>query len=175
MTFLLFAARTIQIKRELNAKNYELSLITDKVNEAVKKVSDQQTAITDMKNNFQNYSSVFSNLGQSAALQALQSQKPELFSNGSLTQEGAAAYSMAMTQGTNAGNALARAAQSIFDNTIAAQQKAELSRLQAQQSALETRKNGLETEVQLLKEEYQSYKSQAKEGVQDAVPHFGLA
>ena len=169
MTFLLFAARTIQIKRELNAKNYELTLITDKVNQAVKKVNDQTQAITDMKNNFQNYSSVFQQLGQSQALMALKRDQGEEALNNYQ------AYGMALNMGSQAGTALGRAAQTIFDNTIAAQQKAELSRLQAEQTALETRKTGLETEVQLLKEEYDSYKSQAKEGVQDAVPHFGLA
>ena len=169
MTFLLFAARTIQIKRELNAKQYEQTLIADKVNQAVKKVNDQSQAITDLKNNFQNYSSVFQQLGQSQALMALKRDQGEEALNNYQ------AYSMALNMGSQAGTALGRAAQTIFDNTIAAQQKAELSRLQAEQTALETRKTGLETEVQLLKEEYDSYKSQAKEGVKDAVPHFGLA
>lgn len=169
MTFLLFAARTIQIKRELNAKQYEQTLIADKVNQAVKKVNDQSQAITDLKNNFQNYSSVFQQLGQSQAIMALKRDQGEEALNNYQ------AYGMALNMGSQAGTALGRAAQTIFDNTILAQQKAELSRLQAEQTALETRKTGLDTEIELLKEEYNSYKSQAKEGVQDAVPHFGLA
>ena len=39
MSFLLFASRKIQIRRELNTKNYELDLITQKYNEATKKVA----------------------------------------------------------------------------------------------------------------------------------------
>ena len=42
MSFLLFASRKIQIRRELNTKNYELDLITQKYNEATKAVADFQ-------------------------------------------------------------------------------------------------------------------------------------
>ena len=169
MTFLLFAARTIQIKRELNAKNYELTLITDKFNEATKKVGEKQQAITDMQNNFKNGTSLFTQMGQSAAMAALSAQ------GGSEALQNAQAVQAAIQQGTTAGSALATAANSIFDNIVGSQQKAELARLQAQSSALETRKTALETETALLKEEYDTYKSQTKEGVSDAVPHFGLA
>ena len=169
MTFLLFAARTIQIKRELNAKNYELTLITDKFNEATKKVGEKQQAIIDMQNNFKNGTSMFTQLGQSAAMVALRTQA------GEEALQNVQAVNAAISQGTQAGSALATAANSIFDNIVGSQQKAELARLQAQASALETRKTALETETALLKEEYDSYKSQTKEGVQDAVPHFGLA
>ena len=167
MSFLLFAARTIQIKRELNAKNYELSLITDKLNEATKKVTDKQAAITDMKNAFRSQTSLFTQAGSNAALAALASQASNAGQEVNYNQQ-----MFAIQQGQQAGSALATAANSIFDSIVVTQQQAELARLEAQQSALETRKEGLQLQVNLLKEEYESYKGQAKEGVKDAVPQF---
>ena len=166
MSFLLFAARTIQIKRELNAKNYELTLITDKFNEATKKVTEKQNAIADMKNAFRSQTSLFAQAGQSLATAAL-------------TQQAAAGQEVNLGQfqyatgiGAQAGERLAATANSIFDNIVGAQQKAELARLEAQVSSLETRKTGLEQETALLQEEYNAYKDQAKQGVKDAVPQF---
>ena len=49
MSFLLFASRKIQIRRELNTKNYELDLITQKYNEATKAVADFQQNISNAK------------------------------------------------------------------------------------------------------------------------------
>ena len=49
MSFLLFASRKIQIRRELNTKNYELDLITQKYNEATKKVAEFQQNISNAK------------------------------------------------------------------------------------------------------------------------------
>ena len=167
MSFLLFAARTIQIKRELNTKNYELTLITDKFNEATKKVTDKQTAITDMKNAFRAKTSLFEQAGQGLAMATLNSQAAA--ANHQVTDTDRVE---ALRQGSYAGSTLASTANSIFDSVVGAQQKAELAQLEAQASALETRKVGLETQVSLLKEEYNSYKNQAKEGVRDAVPQF---
>ena len=167
MSFLLFAARTIQIKRELNTKNYELTLITDKFNEATKKVTEKQTAIQDMKNAFRSQTSLFTQAGQSVALATMTSQAASSGNEVTYNQQ-----MYALEQGRQAGSALETAANSVFDNIVGTQQKAELARLEAQASSLETRKTGLETQVKLLQEEYNTYKEQASQGVKDAVPQF---
>ena len=175
MPFLLATARTIQLKREINSKHYEQTLIAMQLEEATKKVSEKQEAINDMKNNFQNYTSCFSTWGQNMAATALLGQDTNhAVSDGSKITDWSA-MSYVMQQGTSAGAAMQKIAQSIFDNTTMAQQKTELARLQAQESTLNLRKTSLDTELNLLEEEYKAYKDQASKDVQDAVPHFGLA
>ena len=71
MAFLLFAARKIQLKREINAKQYEVALIASKFQEATQKAADKQQAMTDMKNAFQAQTSLFTQMGQTAAVAAM--------------------------------------------------------------------------------------------------------
>ena len=74
--------------------------------------------------------------------------------------------------GTQAGNSLSTAANSIFDSIVGQQNKAELARLNAQASALETRKASLETQLQQLEAEYNAYSQQVEKNVKEAAPSF---
>ena len=165
MAFLLAAARKMQLKRQINSKSYEQALIGMKLEEATKKVQEKQQAIQDMTNNFKNGTSLFTQMAQVAAANQLSAEQ----------RQDATIVSQAMTKAQTAGQTLATAVNSIFDSVVGTQQKAELARLQAQESSLNLRKEGLELELNLLKEEYQSYSEACKEGIKDAVPHFGLA
>ena len=78
----------------------------------------------------------------------------------------------ALTQGTQAGNSLSTAANSIFDSIVGSQNKAELARLQAQASALETRKTSLETQLKQLEAEAQNYDQALNNSVKEAAPSF---
>ena len=175
MAFLLFAARKIQLKREINSKQYEVALIASKFEEATKKVADKQQAMTDMKNAFQSSTSLFTQMGQSAAVAALIAQDTNgQVSDGSKITN-LQAYQYALQQGTQAGTTLATAANSVFDSIVGSQNKAELARLNAQASALETRKTALETQLKQLEAEYQNYDSALSNSVKEAAPSFGLA
>ena len=167
MAFLLFAARKIQLKREINAKQYEVSLIASKYQEATQRVADKQQAMTDMKNAFQAQTSLFTQMGQTAAVAAMTQS-----ANQAGQQLNVQAMQYALTQGTQAGNSLATAANSIFDSIVGQQNKAELARLQAQASSLETRKTSLETQLKQLTAEYDSYAQQVDKEVKEAAPSF---
>ena len=174
MAFLLFAARKIQLKREINSKQYEVALISGKYQEAAQKVADKQQAVTDMKNVFQAQTSLFVQAGQAksvAEMTAEARRAGKLDENGNLKID---AMQVALSQGTQAGTALATAANSIFDNIVGTQQKAELARLQAQASSLETRKTSVETQLKQLEAEYSSYDQALNNAVKEAVPQFGL-
>ena len=175
MAFLLFAARKIQLKREINAKQYEVALIASKFQEATQKAADKQQAMTDMKNAFQAQTSLFTQMGQTAAVAAIAAMTKAARENGKLDENGQLniqAMQYALTQGTQAGNSLSTAANSIFDSIVGQQNKAELARLNAQASALETRKASLETQLQQLSAEYDAYSQQVEKNVKEAAPSF---
>jgi len=131
MGFLLFAARKIQLKREINSKNYELVLISNKLQEATKAVADKQQAISDMQGMINTYSSLFNSQLQQQAYGSL----------GSLTASNAAASQLAFQQSYQAATSLSGAVNSIFSSVVNTQNKAELARLQAQEQSLDNRLN----------------------------------
>ena len=165
MGFLLFAARKIQLKREINSKNYELVLIANKLQEATKAVADKQQAISDMQGMINTYSSLFNSQLQQQAYGSL----------GSLTSSNAAASQLAFQQSSQAATALSGAVNSIFSSVVNAQNKAELARLQAQEQSLDNRKTSIETQLKQLESEYSSYDEAVKQSAKDAAPQFGLA
>lgn len=174
MSFLMFAARKIQIKRELNAKNYELTLITQAANDAAKKVADAQEAQTAIKNQVSVFASQITSASQASAIAALKRDCPSMdFSN--INADNMGAYQYALNQGTQAGNALASAFTSITDSIFSAQNKAELARLQAQQQTLDMKKETLQTQLKSLQGEYQACEQGETESAKSLAPKFGLA
>ena len=165
MGFLLFAARKIQLKREINSKNYELMLITNKIEEATKAVGEKQQAISDMQGMINTYSSVFNSQLQQQAYNSL----------GNITSSNAAASQFAFQTASQAATSLSSTVNSIFSSVVNAQNKAELARLQAQEQSLETRKTTIETELEQLSNEYKTYDDAVKQSAKDAAPQFGLA
>ena len=178
MSFLMFAARKIQIKRLMNSKNYELTLITEQANEAARKVANAQEAQTAAKNQV----SVFtSQLQQSAQFQALAALKNQTgidangMNSGNMSQSDLAAIQKALMEGSQAGSQLATAITSITDSIFSEQNKAELSRLQAQQQTLDMRKETLQTQLKSLQGEYQVCESAESESAKSLAPKFGIA
>ena len=179
MAFLLFAARKIQLKREINSKQYEVALIASKFQEASQAVADKQQAMNDQKNAFNSMTSLFQASLKNQALVQLQndSRYAQYFQNGQLVAdaEGSRAVQMAYQNASTAADAMINATSSIFNGIQDAQNKAELARLQAQASSLETRKTGLETQLKQLEAEYQNYDQALNNSVKEAAPQFGLA
>ena len=173
MSFLMFAARKIQIKRQLNAKNYELTLITEAANEAARKVADAQEAQTAAKNQVSVFTSQLQSAAQNQALLALKNQTG--IDANSINANNMSAIQTALQQGAQAGSALATAVTSITDSIFSAQNKAELARLQAQQQTLDMRKESLQTQLKSLQNEYQSCESAESESAKSLAPKFGLA
>jgi len=180
MGFLLFAARKLQLKREINTKNYELMTITARYNDAQKRVADFQQTMSDMKSMMSIFSADIQQQGVGQALAAFAQQNGlgndfSQQAQASWTQEQRQAAQAAVQAGQMAGTQMATAINTITNGIFDSINKAQLARLQAEQNTLDVRKESLESELQLLQGEYQSVKEAEKEAVKSAVPQFGLA
>ena len=192
MGFLLFAARKIQLKREINSKQYELTVMTSQYNAAQKRVKDFQEQMGNLKNMTSVFASGMNQQGVSQAYAAA-AQNSELSENAraaarklaqgdvsamydaSLSEEDRKALQYISHVGSQAGSSLASAFTNISNSIFEAANKVELAKLTAQENSLELRKSSLESELSLLNGEYEAVKGQEKEAMQDAIPHFGLA
>ena len=183
MSFLLFASRKIQIRRELNTKNYELDLITQKYNEATKKVAEFQQNISNAKQ----MTSVFTNGLQSqylasalatqfgkdsAAYKAYATGDFKAISN--LSTEDKTKAQAAAQYAQQASVVMAQSVTAVTDSIFDSMNKAQGAKLQAQQQ-LDMRKQALESEVQVLANEYQSVKQGEQQEAKNIAPQFGLA
>ena len=187
MGFLLFAARKLQLKREINNKNYELTVLTSQYNQAQKRVA----AFQEQMENAKNMTSIFAqamqaNANRSAYTQYLSTctdasfkEKLQNFLNGDsnpgFTTEESQTVTRISQQGAQAGSALATAYTTVTDSIFDAANKVQLAKLQAEENRLELRKGSLESELSLLQGEYDAVKGQEKDAIKDAVPQFGLA
>ena len=167
MGLLLFAARKIQLKREINNKNYELTQINDQIKDALKRTNAKQEELNRLKNNVsvfnQNMQQTMYNAGNLALQQAMQ--------NGASAEQ---LNNMSIFNNNMTGMAV-----QIFSNLNEAAatnaQKLELAKLQNLDQELEMRKTNIETELEVLKNEYSSYDNAVKESAKSSAPQFGLA
>ena len=167
MGLLLFAARKIQLKREINNKNYELTQINDQIKDALKRTNAKQEELNRLKNNVsvfnQNMQQTMYNAGNLALQQAMQ--------NGASAEQ---LNNMSIFNNNMTGMAV-----QIFSNLNEAAatnaQKLELAKLQNLDQEIEMRKTNIETELEVLKNEYSSYDNAVKESAKSSAPQFGLA
>ena len=170
----MFAARKLQIKREMNAKNYELQLITQAATDAANKVALAQEAQAAAKNQVSIFTSQITQASQASAIAALKRDCPNMdFS--SVNKDNIQAINYALNQGSQAGNALASAITTMTDSIFAAQNKAELARLQAQQNSLDMRKGSLETQLKSLEGQYQAAEQAESDSAKSLAPKFAVA
>ena len=187
MGFLLFAARKLQLKREINNKNYELTVLTSQLNDAQKRVAQFQEQMENMKNMTSIFAQGLQASANRAAYERYIEQNPNSnlstqlrnYLNGdgqiSVDQADQQAFSMLQQTATQSGNATASVFTAMTDSIFGAANKVQLAQLKAQENSIELRKGSLESELELLKEEYNSVKSKEGEAIKDAVPQFGLA
>ena len=181
MAFLLFAARKLQLKRELNTKNYELMLITQQYNQATTNVADFQQTMSNMQQMTSVFTSGLQNLATSQAMaQAFGSNSNQYQAimsgnTGSLSQADLSKAQAAAQLGTMAATQVASAIGSVSESIFNAANKAQLAKLQAQQQNLDLRKASLESQVQVLSAEYNSVKEAEGQEAKSIAPQFGLA
>ena len=195
MGFLLFAARKLQLKREINNKNYELMVLTSQYNQAQKRVAQFQEQMENAKQMTSVFAQAMSaNAGRQAYTDAIKDLKKsnkdgdaelatrlQNFVNSgykdysSLNSTDSSVITSISQQANQVGSAFATAFTTVTDSIFDAANKVQLAQLKAQENSLELRKSSLESEVALLDEEYKAVKSKEGEAIKDAVPQFGLA
>ena len=190
MGFLLFAARKMQLKREINQNSYEQIMVSNQLQAATKRVADFQ----EQMNNMKNMTSVFAQGLQSQALSAAYSKAAtdsnlddatkaainnylagDMSAFNNLTNEQRQALSQVTSMGTQAGSTAASAFTNVTNSIFDAVNKVELAQLKAEESRLENKQTSLQTMAKLLEAEYQSYDEALNASVKDAAPKFGLA
>jgi len=185
MSFLLFAARKMQLKREINANSYEQIVVQNQLQAAQKRVSQFQEHMTAMKN----MTSVFAQGLQASANQAAYAQyaqsntdelaeklrKQQAGEQVSFTNEDYQRLSQIATVGQQGGAALAQAFSAVSDSIFTSVSNVQLAVLQAESTRLENKQTSLKTEGQLLAAEYQEYDQAISSAIKEATPKFGLA
>ena len=174
MSLLLFSTRKIQLKREINAMNYELQQIILQKQDAQKTVADKQQYMTDMKNMTSVFASGITNqaIGEALSQAGISA---EDYQNQNLSQDQMNLAREAVTRGSQAGAQMSAAFSAITNTIIDAANKQELTRLQAISQSLELKQNAIQSQLSSLDTEYKSVESAEKEAAQSSAPRFGLA
>ena len=180
MGFLLFAARKIQLTRKLNEKQYEQMLISQKHEQAVKKVADFQQAMTDMKNMTSVFTNGIVNAAQSQAVMTYLGTDlfKKLQSGATLTEEEQTKVNGAQQAayvGSQAGTRYAQGVSAVTESIFNAANKTQLAMLQAQSQTLETRLKALDTQVSYIDKQLQAVEKAESNSIDAATPKFGLA
>ena len=162
MSFLLFAARKMQLKREINANSYEQIKVQDQLKAAQKRVSNFQEQMTQMK-------SIFNVANKALYANTLQNNYGSV---GEINQDNYQAQLGLAQQGATA---LTNAVSNITDSIFTAVSNVQLEQLKAESDRLDNKLTSLKTEGQLLSTEYQEYDQAISSAVKEAAPKFGLA
>ena len=162
MSFLLFAARKMQLKREINANSYEQIKVQDQLKAAQKRVSNFQEQMTQMK-------SIFSVANKTLYANTLQNNYGSV---GEIDQDN---YQVKLGMAQQGANALSNAVSSVTDSIFTAVANVQMEQLKAESDRLDNKLTSLKTEAQLLNTEYQEYDQAISSAVKEAAPKFGLA
>lgn len=178
MGFLLYAARKLQLKQQINNLNFRAMTLSQEQQTITKQIADFQQAM----NNTKNYINIFGqNLQNAAMFQAITDatgqtvttaeQAMQLVYSSDAGTADKAKNAMALQQ-TNTGVA---AATNVVNSVFDAVNKAQLAQLQAKDSEISLEKESIESQTMLLQEEYKSVKQAEQDAAKDTAPTFGLA
>ena len=162
MGFLLFAARKMQLKREINANSYEQIKVQDQLQAATKKTAAFQEQMTQMR-------SIFNVANKTLYANALQNNYGSV---GEINQDN---YQAQLGLAQQSASALTNAVSNVTDSIFTAVNNVQLAQLKAEEDKLTTKKQSLEMVAKLLNTEYEQYDQQISAEVKEAAPKFGLA
>lgn len=190
MGFLLFLAGTLDAKRQINRKSYELMCVTSRL----KSIQSNINMIKQTQGSLENSWSSITGNASTAALSLFQmstnSNQTEL--NKVMEQykkdPNSDAAKIAIKQATDNMNNANVAAQNVYQTSLAAigavkqgvnsvfeaSNKLQLEYLANEESQIDNQKVSLEAELTVLNEEYQNDKKAMQAAAKDVAPTFGL-
>jgi len=168
MGFLLFAARKLQLKRQINQLSYRQIQLSQEQQQITDKIAQQQQKQQQVQNIFNTIGTMVN--GAQNVAQASQ----------------AAAYQQALSAGNAAGIDVTSlfnnnqysgitAATNVMNSVFTAQNNVELSKLQNKDNEISMELESLDSKLKLLQAEYESVKKGEQSEAQNAAPTFGLA
>ena len=160
MGFLLFAARKLQLKRQINQLSYRNIELSQEQQTVSQKIKDLQLA----QQKAQNTINIFATAANSAQQMAAGTQALAGGQNAQLSSMLAANQTSPATYATNVMNSIFTAANAT-----------ELARLNAKDSEISLELENNESQLELLQNEYQSVKKAESNEAQNSAPTFGLA
>jgi len=163
--FLLFTARKLQLKRELNEMSYQQTQISNAYKQAQKETADFQKNMAMAKGT----ASVWTEAGMSGLSLAGNGVVQSQLKDGN-TEKAAIAQNN-VNNGVNIARQMMQNSQnSVFD----AINNVKLAQLQAKENTLSQEADSMATRISFTQQEYDAAKSAEKEEVKNATPTFGL-
>ena len=160
MGFLLFAARKLQLKRQINQLSYRNIELSQEQQIVSQKLKDLQLA----QQKAQNTINIFATAANSAQQMAAGAQALAGGQNAQLS------YMLAANQ-----TSPATYAANVMNSIFTAANATELARLNAKDSEISLELENNESQLELLQNEYQSVKKAESNEAQNSAPTFGLA
>ena len=155
MGFLLFAARKLQLKRQINQLSYRNIELSQEQQTVSQKLKDLQLAQQKAQNTINIFATAANSAQQMSALTSGQNIQMSMLA---ANQTSPATY-----------------AANVMNSIFTAANATELARLNAKDSEISLELENNESQLELLQNEYQSVKKAEANEAQNSAPTFGLA
>lgn len=167
MGFLLFAARKLQLKRQINQLSYRQIQLSQEQQQITDQIAQQQQKQQQIQN-------IFSTIGTmvNGAQSVAQATQMASLQNQNLTQAQIQAVYQQMSNNQFGG---ITAATNVMNSVFTAQNNVQLSQLQNKDNEISMELESLDSKIKLLQAEYENVKKSEQSEAQNSAPTFGLA
>jgi len=168
MGFLLFAARKLQLKRQINQLQYKQMQLSQEQQQISEQISQQQQRQQQVQNSL-NYINTLSN-----SLANINNNTQALNAYQIGGQEALLQNRLSIFNNSNAVNP-ATLTTNVMSSVFTAQNNLQLTQLQGKDSQISLELENTESQLKLLQAEYESVKKAESSEAQNCAPTFGLA
>ena len=165
MGFLLFAARKLQLKRQINQLQFRQMQLSQEQQQISEQISQQQERQQQVQNSINYINTISNSLANVQNATLLQNS----YTNGRIPTT--ALTSLFNNNGMNATNV----ATNVMNSVFTAQNNVQLAQLQGKDSQISLELENTESQLKLLQAEYESVKKAESSEAQNCAPTFGLA
>ena len=168
MGFLLFAARKLQLKNQINSLSFRQIQLSQEQQQIQDKIAQQQQRQQQVQNIFSTIGTMVN--GAQSIAQAQQSATLQQ----ALNEGNAAGINVASLFNNNQFSGIT-AATNVMNSVFTAQNNVQLAQLQNKDNEISTELESLDSKLKLLQAEYDNVKKGEQSEAQNAAPSFGLA
>lgn len=169
MGFLLFAARKLQLKRQINQLSYRQIQLSQEQQQITDKISQQQQKQQQIQSIFNTVGTMIN--GAQSVNQALQYQA---LNNKGLSQTEINAALETMVSGNKEFQSMTYAT-NVMNSVFTAQNNVQLTQLQNKDNEISMELESVDSKLKLLQAEYENVKKSEQSEAQNSAPTFGLA